>query len=274
MKLQHKHIVNNQSDYQLVLDEYYRIIQISREVTDLFSFYDTPTAGGVYTPISEAVTEKIQWIIYRWLEQNNEEIFNLITNKNKVISLRASVNEVIGKCGTIKYILHLKNTENDSVLIKNIRELIFELDSFVYRISLDLRGPLLSVLGCLQLIKLDKGRGLTDYLNRIEDLVQNLDFNMKEITRQVFNKGIHLQYRQIEISQIIDEVINNFKLHPNYEQVSVKIQLETKYSFHSDATLFKMVITNLMSNAFNFIDPKNDYKQIVVSIRVETYKLL
>src|SRR5205085_2194412 len=93
---------------------------------------------------------------------------------------------------------------NDELIKRNA-----ELDNFVYSISHDLRAPITSILGLVNLAKVDKGSLVKPvYLEKIEKSALRQDYFIREIMDQSQNRRSTLTREPIEFCTLIDEVFN------------------------------------------------------------------
>lgn len=140
-----------------------------------------------------------------------------------------------------------------------------ELDRFVYSASHDLRAPLMSVKGLLNMIKVDPEKGNTEkYLELIERSVLKLDNFISDIIKYSRNSRIDLFVREINFYELLDESINSLKFMEGAEQVRSVRNIQIQAPFYSDPSRLLMVFNNIISNSVRYRDKwKSDsYLQI------------
>ncbi|SKC62765.1 Signal transduction histidine kinase [Ohtaekwangia koreensis] len=141
------------------------------------------------------------------------------------------------------------------------------LETFLYRSSHDLRGPIATILGLAHLGKMPHSvEELTVYFANIEKtstrmlrLLKRLDETSSLFRAQRTLELIHVD----ELIQNIDTTIKEL----NTDNI-VKIEFENRINqvFSSDATLLKCIIVNLMENSIVFRDDKHPYATCVLSM--------
>lgn len=128
-----------------------------------------------------------------------------------------------------------------------------ELEKYIYRASHDLRAPLVSVLGLINVIKLtDDEKPSTQYLNMMEGTIQKLDHTIREI---VYNASISRRVIQPEIIDL-EEILNQAILHQKSTNsdchVNSIISIDQNKVFRSDIDLVTLIVHHLIANAFRF----------------------
>ncbi|HTJ53079.1 MAG TPA: PAS domain-containing sensor histidine kinase [Cyclobacteriaceae bacterium] len=135
-----------------------------------------------------------------------------------------------------------------------------ELDRFVYSASHDLRAPLMSVKGLLNMIKLDPdGESRDLYLKLIERSVDKLDHFITDIINYSRNSRMDVMPKEIDFHEIVRESIDSLKYMEEAESVRSIINIEASESFYSDYSRLLIIFNNIISNAVRYRDKwKND----------------
>lgn len=134
-----------------------------------------------------------------------------------------------------------------------------ELDNFVYSVSHDLRAPIASVLGLINLARKDKNKGMKDvYLDMIHKSAIRQDDFIKEILDQSRNSRLEVKCDEIAFEQIIEETFAHLSHATNPEQpVHREINVNQTGTFHSDRWRIKVILNNLISNAIRYRNGKD-----------------
>lgn len=129
-----------------------------------------------------------------------------------------------------------------------------ELESYSYSIAHDLRSPLRTITSFSQVLAEDAAEKLNDSeldaLQRITRAGKNMAnliddiLELSRITRREISK------EEINLSEISKEIANHLDLQNKYKKVELRIQ---DYLFaKADATLTKILLQNLLENAYKF----------------------
>jgi len=135
-----------------------------------------------------------------------------------------------------------------------------ELDRFVYSASHDLRAPLMSVKGILNMIKLDPDeKNIDQYLALIEKSVQKLDNFISDIINYSRNARMDVMPKEINFETLLQESIDSLKFMEGAEQVRTIREITLDAPFCSDYSRLLIIFNNIISNAVRYRDTwKND----------------
>lgn len=147
-------------------------------------------------------------------------------------------------------ISELKKTQK-TIVSKNkeLQKLNNELDNFVYRVSHDLRGPLLSIKGLVSLIlsveELDEQ--LLEYIQLIDSSTSRLDGTIQEILEFSRNARLEIHRESFNIREMVQSIFDDLrfvaedKLVMTYESTCGDFIITDKYRL---STLLKNIIGN------------------------------
>jgi signal transduction histidine kinase len=132
-----------------------------------------------------------------------------------------------------------------------------ELDSFVYSISHDLRSPLTSILGLVNIAKLDASRGkdtVDNYFEMIERSVLKLDDTLKGILDHSRNARGEIIITEINLEQMINNAIDQLNHIGGHNRIRKQIDIHGHTALFSDEYRISVIIANLISNAIKYQD--------------------
>ncbi len=184
--------------------------------------------------ISATVTERN--IIQVKLEKFNENLESKVDVRTKAL------NEEIKTRTKAEGKLRVSN--------RNLRKTNAELDNFVYSVSHDLRSPIASVLGLINLAQKDVSKIMgRKYLQMIKGSVEQQDKFIKKILDQSRNARLEIKKEEIIFKDIIDETFNQLKYVNISEKITKKIHIKQDKPFYSDAWRLKVIFNNILSNS-------------------------
>lgn len=149
-----------------------------------------------------------------------------------------------------------------------------ELDSFVYSISHNLRAPLMSVLGLLDLAKNEDNPVIIhQYHDMMKSSVCKLDDTLKDILEYSRNARQGLVIGEIDFQKLINDNFERMQFMPGYDRIRKEIFIEGESHFYSDHYRLSLIINNLISNGIKYSDPAKDVSYIHITIRLDDDKV-
>jgi signal transduction histidine kinase len=148
---------------------------------------------------------------------------------------------------------------------RRLEEANAELEKFIYSASHDLRAPLLSIKGVIKLARMEQiGDKAAGYLEMIERSTNKLDQFVQNIIHYYQNLRGDELLSEVKIQELTDELFEQYRYHENAELMMFKKDMDNTAVFRTDANRLKVVLSNLISNAIRFHDPKRSDPQVVV----------
>jgi signal transduction histidine kinase len=151
-------------------------------------------------------------------------------------------------------ITDLKQIQAD-VVSKNeeLRKINAELDNFVYSISHDLRSPLLSIKGILDLI-IEKG-GLDEnnlrYIEMADLSAGRLDGTIQEILEYSRNARLELKLSEFNLKEMVEAIFDDLRYSDPYE-MKFELELEGSPIFYTDKYRLNTLLKNIIGNSVKY----------------------
>lgn len=147
---------------------------------------------------------------------------------------------------------------------KNLMIANKELDKFVYSASHDLRAPISSLKGLIEVMKLeDDIHQVKDYLNLMDESLNKQDQFIKDIIDYSRNKKQKTTITLVSLSKIIEEAISQNQYAKQSNQITITRELAINELYSNELKL-KIIINNLLSNAFKYADQKKENQFISI----------
>ncbi|MEX1238236.1 MAG: hybrid sensor histidine kinase/response regulator [Cyclobacteriaceae bacterium] len=172
-----------------------------------------------------------------------------------------------------------KRKKAERTLRKQNEELVKinkELDSFVYSVSHNLRAPLMSVLGLINLVQLENkndANNLNSYFQMIQHSIYKLDDTLKEILDYSRNARSDLNIIEVDIRKMVEESFERLRYMEGSESISKSIEIRDNLPFHTDPYRLSVIINNLVSNAIKYRDVTKDHNVLEVKANVKDKNL-
>lgn len=124
-----------------------------------------------------------------------------------------------------------------------------ELDRFVYSASHDLRSPLASIMGLINVARKDNGAVQVDYLSLIEKSVVKLDSFISDIIDFSRNARLEVVTEPIDFETMLKDVFDDLRFLEQFEKIQRSVFVRTSRKFHSDPKRVRIILSNLIANA-------------------------
>jgi signal transduction histidine kinase len=135
-----------------------------------------------------------------------------------------------------------------------------ELDRFVYSASHDLKSPITSALGLINLLRLTDSHSETNmYLNMMEGRLNHLNKFIGDIVSYSRNSRQTLNLTTIKLKDLINSYLKGLEFLPEASSIQVKVEVPDNLTIISDETRLEMVLGNIITNAFKYYDPTKEH---------------
>lgn len=248
-----------------------KVVEINKGFQEMFG-YDQHT-------LQNQVLEN--FIVPKELEEEGSDLNSIISSYNVVRLETIRVNkdgerlsviiygvpvrfedETIGIFGLYVDITEGKKVEEE-LKVRNS-----ELDNFVYKVSHDLRAPLSSILGIVNLARLPNNTDSHEqYLEIVGKKAVQLDHFIGDVLSHSKNLKMEFKVSKIDFHQLIEDSFANLTYLSGAENVEKSI-LVTGGDFYSDLWRIKEVFRNLISNAIKYRIPQRNSVEISIDINV------
>lgn len=142
-----------------------------------------------------------------------------------------------------------------------------EMDHLVYSISHDLRAPIASALGLIEISKIESDPEKLKYYETLKEAcLRRLDNFIFDILNYLKNNRLEIEISPVSIKE---EILNSIEMNSVYnENVSVTLDCDFEGEFHTDKNRLRMILNNIISNAFRY--SKNSHSDKTVNIKVKS----
>jgi signal transduction histidine kinase len=165
---------------------------------------------------------------------------------------------IVKMSGTIQDITERK--AHEQTLEKTNQDLIksnHELDKFVYSVSHDLRAPLLSMQGIVEITEEYTEEELTAlHMTMLKGSIGRLDLFIGDILNYSRNARGEISLVNIDFQKVLLEISHDLKfMSADSKKVDIQLEIDQQGDFYSDNGRLRIIINNLISNSIRYHDP-------------------
>ncbi|WP_448519057.1 PAS domain-containing sensor histidine kinase [Rhodoflexus sp.] len=168
--------------------------------------------------------------------------------------------------------LHQYSLDN---AIKELSERNYELDQFVHKVSHDIRSPLTSLLGLIDVMYM--------YLHSpemLKECLENMVKSIKRLDRFVLSMLDYSRANRkedylepIKIEAILEEALEDLKYMDNFQRMRITYHLPDEAQiFKSDPVRLVIILRNLISNAIKYANVYKNDNRLEISVQVTPEK--
>ncbi|MDR7129302.1 signal transduction histidine kinase [Algoriphagus sp. 4150] len=202
-----------------------------------------------YSDIASVIDAINKGEVYRFIDKpwNIEQIKNSIKNAADIYFMRRELKD--------------KN--------QKLKKLHSEMNQFVYSLSHELRGPLMSISGVSKLAKMElKDPEAMEYFDMIDSATGKLDDFIYKMLDFYRSTKIDNKISEINFKDVVDQELSAYKAKIDIAHINVAIQINQEYAFYSDDAKIRVIINNLFSNSVQFQKSGDSEKRITLTIVV------
>ncbi|WP_075352239.1 hybrid sensor histidine kinase/response regulator [Algoriphagus marinus] len=202
-----------------------------------------------YSDIASVIDAINKGEVYRFIDKpwNIEQIKNSIKNAADIYFMRSELKD--------------KN--------EKLKKLHSEMNQFVYSLSHELRGPLMSISGVSKLAKMEITEPhVLEYFDMIDSATLKLDDFIYKMLDFYRSTKIDNKVTKIFFKEIIDQQLEAYRTKFDLSHFKINIQINQDHKFLSDDAKIRVILNNLFSNSVQFQKQTPGEKWINLTIDV------
>ena len=201
-----------------------------------------------YSDIASVIDAINKGEVYRFIDKpwNIEQIKNSIKNAADIYFMRRELKD--------------KNLK--------LKKLHSEMNQFVYSLSHELRGPLMSISGVSKLAKMElNDPAATEYFDMIDSATGKLDDFIYKMLDFYRSTKIDNKVSEINFKEVVDQQLAAYKAKFTIDHIQLDVQINQPFAFYSDDAKIRVILNNLFSNSVQF--QKGDQIDNKISLLIE-----
>jgi len=252
----------------LVTDEQYNIRYSSSAVESILGLKPVAVAGKNVFEFAPA-EKRDQW--RNCLEQAGKSKYAEIHLKSAVgedvyfdvsVANRVAHHEIRG----LVIMLHdITSRKRENLELEREKE---HLDQFIFKTTHDLRAPIHSAMGLMNLLEHANGADRTKYFQMVRDTLDKLESLIEEVNHLYRVGKMAVSNEKIDLRAMLEAEIDSLKNYPNAWGIRFELDCIKEADLFSDPLRVKTVIGNILSNAVKYSDLKKVSSRIQILAKV------
>lgn len=163
----------------------------------------------------------------------------------------------------------LKDISETKKNLLELQKVNFELDNFVYHASHDLRSPLRSILGLINILRIETNeKAKQNVVDMIEGSIKRLDNLVMDLLSMSRNNRINDPHVSISFMNEINYSFTNFYHVADTKNLEITTKVQQPVPFISDITRVRIILNNLVSNAIKYRSYTRERSFIHINVNV------
>jgi len=152
---------------------------------------------------------------------------------------------------------------------KELEHAYKELDKFAHNVSHDLRGPLTGIMSAAQLaMELRNPDEMREVLQIITKSVEQLDKYIIQIQDYYSIKTGEFSIGEVDLESVAHDMRAIYETTANAKGIDFDIVIRSNKPFQSDEVAIRLILSNLLSNAFKYQKTDDGEKYVLLEMEV------
>lgn len=151
--------------------------------------------------------------------------------------------------------------------VQKIVEANRELNTYIYKSTHDLRGPLCSIIGLTDVAAKDKGNNISTYLKMISDSSRKLDAVLVSLIETMSIKDATVEKKEVDMKMLIEGVLEKLADVEGFENIHFMIELRPDCKLFTDDALLSLTLKNLIDNAIRYRNHSKTNSFVKIAVR-------
>lgn len=261
-------LIENSNDIIVVTDRDFRVRYISSSVFNVFEIEPVSVVGkNIFDFIEREKADQWKENLKRASYPIVDEIAVSI-HENEKIYFDVHLSNLLSHFKVQGLVIKLhditKKKEKEKELIRSNKHL----DQVIFKTTHDLKAPVRSALGLVQLAEEAPAGEKEEYIGLIKKTLLRLDSYIDEMNNFFRIEKLALQREHIDLGRILQEEQENLGVFLKDNRLKIFIKLDEELAWYSDIVRVRTIISNIFSNAIKYQDRRKSDPFVKIETKV------
>lgn len=127
-----------------------------------------------------------------------------------------------------------------------------EMEILITKLSHDMRSPLSSILGLINVATQEADKNSLLYFEKIKIAIKRLDDIIIDLTSIVYISNMELKPEVVQFEAMLTEIISIMRFREKFDKIKFNININQTKDFNSDPRFIHSIIQNLVENSVKY----------------------
>ncbi|MEJ1238847.1 PAS domain-containing sensor histidine kinase [Chryseolinea sp. T2] len=262
-----RELVENSEDIIIVTDSDFNIRYISSSVSTVFGF-DPPSVVGknIFEYIEQDKIAPWRDLLRQVTSSCSDEFSVYVGGQKRYFDVHVA--NLLDSDSVQGVVLKLHDITDKKLRERELKRSNEHLDQVIYKTTHDLKAPLTSALGLIQIAERARDEEKDQYIRLIKKSLQGLDAYIEEMNNFFRNEKLALQRERIDFRDMLQQVQESLINVASTTNIDVLVNHDESLPWYSDSIRVKTIVNNIFSNAIKYQDLQKQNPFIKIATRI------
>ncbi len=262
-----KELVESSDNIVIVTDPAFNIDYVSPAVSTMFHIAPASLVGrNIFEFVNADRIQQWRDALTQHSGAFSDEISLTLPGEQKVY-FDVHVSPISRHPGKPALALYLHDVTGRKIKESELVRTNQQLDQVIYKTTHDLKAPLKSALGLINLAEKSEEEDQTKYLSMIRKSLLKLDGLIEEMNNFFRNEKLAVRREAIDVQKLVADELE--QLGDANTNIRVELEVVGNVEFYSDSIRVQTILTNILSNAIKYRDPKKSEPFIKINVSID-----
>jgi len=253
----------------LVTDEKFNIRYASSTVETTFGLQAYSVLGrNAFEFVRESDRESWYSCIQEASGNKSSEI-SLVTPEGLELHFDATVTNHTANSEIHGMVVIMHDITERKLRQRNLQKANEHLDHFIYKTIHDLRAPIHSAMGLIELTSGASAEEKEKYISLIKSNLQKLNSFIDEVTSFYKNEKLGIVKEKINFDELFQTEKEFLEDFPGAREIKFEYDFRGSCDLYSDSLRLKTILSNILSNSIKYRDPLKEARYIRLFVQVD-----